>query len=294
MQRQTQVLQDLKDLLDEYTTECSRYKQRETELLREISDLKGYADLSVVKSLTAENAELKNELTFLRRKLQNDDAQSRASVSSKVQPKVVPKQQEHPSAQVLQQQEQQKQEQQKQQQQSMQLKQQEQQKQQQQSMQLKQQEERQALPQLKQEQSLHSGASETSRATKGTQRTLTAGAPPVTEVKMPEQPSTKDHEERSEGSEEDYPELLPLSLNSGDYFWDPVNGNLYSVLSEDDAGELVGKLKVVKIRGAPYYIDTVDNTVYEQLKGGEIGNKCGSLVNNKAVFDRKQPAAKAQ
>ena len=116
--------------------------------------------------------------------------------------------------------------------------------------------------------SLHSRASATSRASKGT------GVMTAQEV-----PSN---------SLEDDVEVLQITLNSGSYYWNQENGDLYPL--NDTSGDSIGKLKVVKIRGVPYYVDTTDNNIYEFLKNSEIGSKCGNIVNNKAAFDRKYVA----
>jgi len=86
-------------------------------------------------------------------------------------------------------------------------------------------------------------------------------------------------------TDDDMPELVYVShLSSGKYFWDPSSGNLHSVVSEDEAGDVVGAVKSVKIKENYYYIDQSDNMVYEQVIGtGDIGALAGHLVGRKFV-----------
>jgi multidrug efflux pump subunit AcrA (membrane-fusion protein) len=250
-----------------------RFIEREAALIQEISDLKSYADVSVVKSLTTENAELKSELAILRKKLsQADETTSRASFKTmKVQAQHPMERQqrlEEQQQQEMLQQEQQHQEQQRQEQQRQEQQRQEQQRQEQQ----RQEQQRQEQQEQRQPRQRSDVESTYSRASRATARTAVTAVP-----------------EPSEYDGGEFPEFVHQSLNSGDYYWDPSTCDLYSIDANGVPLDQVGKLKVVKIRGAPYYIDTVDNTVYEQRGNSDVGPKCGSLVNGKAIFDRKPP-----
>jgi hypothetical protein len=73
-------------------------------------------------------------------------------------------------------------------------------------------------------------------------------------------------------------------LESGQYFWEPSSGNLYSKVTDSEAGGIAGKIKTVKVRGKYYYQDTIDNQVYEYVEEtGDIGTKCGRIVSGKFI-----------
>jgi hypothetical protein len=74
------------------------------------------------------------------------------------------------------------------------------------------------------------------------------------------------------------------NLISGQYFWEPESGNLYERLSDEEAGNVIGKIKTIKVRDRYYYQDTIDNHVYQYVEDtGDIGEKCGRIVNGKFV-----------
>ena len=84
--------------------------------------------------------------------------------------------------------------------------------------------------------------------------------------------------------EDDEPELIPVVLNSGTYFWDPDTHDLYEYISDEEAGEIVGLIKSVKIKNQIYYLDTTDNNFYEITEDNNIGKRVGQIVDRKAVF----------
>jgi hypothetical protein len=102
-------------------------------------------------------------------------------------------------------------------------------------------------------------------------------------VQAVEEPTQVEAEQQAE---ED-PELdlfLVEHLESGQYFWEPESGNLYAKVSDEEAGDVVGKIKTVKVRDNYYYQDTIDNHVYEYIvETGDIGATCGRIVNGKFV-----------
>lgn len=99
-------------------------------------------------------------------------------------------------------------------------------------------------------------------------------SPSAPSVPAPSAPSTPSDDEGS---------LLPVVLESGQYFWEPETGNLYKT-EQPTAEGLVGKIKTIKVRGTYYYQDTTDNNVYEYVKEtGDVGVRCGKIVNGKFV-----------
>lgn len=107
--------------------------------------------------------------------------------------------------------------------------------------------------------------------------------PTQTQAQEPE----LDEQSNQEPEPEPEPELdlfLVDNLESGQYFWEPDTGNLYEKVSDEEAGDVVGKIKTIKVRDVYYYQDTIDNHVYQYIKDtGDIGAKCGRIVNGKFV-----------
>ena len=84
-------------------------------------------------------------------------------------------------------------------------------------------------------------------------------------------------------------ELVYIQLHSGNYFMDPETFDLYTAVSENEAAEEpCGVLKQVKAGTKHFFIDSTDNTMYHCLEGDVVGDKCGNLVNGKAVMDKKK------
>jgi hypothetical protein len=111
---------------------------------------------------------------------------------------------------------------------------------------------------------------------------------PVSPV-VPEQSHTENQPEQAAPEEEDQ-ELIPVVLQSGSYFWDPESNDLYEFISSEEAGEIVGLIKSVKIKNQIYLLDTSDNNFYDCLKmseNGGIGAHMGQVVDKKAIFVRK-------
>jgi hypothetical protein len=100
-----------------------------------------------------------------------------------------------------------------------------------------------------------------------------------------EEPETEEPEAADEAEADDGWELVYVEhLESGQYFWDVETGNLHDVVSPEEAGEVVGHIKTIKIRDQHYYVDTKDNNVYAYVvETGDIGDLCGSIVNRKFV-----------
>ena len=70
---------------------------------------------------------------------------------------------------------------------------------------------------------------------------------------------------------------------------DPKTYDLYPAIGEEEAAaEPSGKLKQVKSGKVLYFVDTNDSTMYHCLEDGMPGDKCGSIVNGKAVMDKKK------
>ena len=108
---------------------------------------------------------------------------------------------------------------------------------------------------------------------------------------QPESQSEPQPESEPPVPENDDAELIPVVLQSGTYFWDPDSNDLYEFLSDEEAGEVVGFIKSVKIKNQIYYLDTTDNNFYEMLDegsgaAGAIGQHLGQIVDKKAVFLR--------
>jgi hypothetical protein len=107
---------------------------------------------------------------------------------------------------------------------------------------------------------------------------------PVQE-KLPVKEEAQEVQETEQVPEEDdEPELIPVVLNSGTYFWDPDTHDLYEYISDEEAGEIVGLIKSVKIKNQIYYLDTTDNNFYEITEDNNIGKRVGQIVDRKAVF----------
>lgn len=103
------------------------------------------------------------------------------------------------------------------------------------------------------------------------------------EAEAPAEP-TPEPEAEAEAEAEAEEDLWLLELDSGKYFWETETGNLLAHISDAEAGEVVGKLKVVKIKGKHYYVDTIDDSVYDYMVDtGEVGARCGTIVNKKFV-----------
>lgn len=106
---------------------------------------------------------------------------------------------------------------------------------------------------------------------------------PVVEQEVQMAPEPEVVEPEPEPEQEEAELYLLDHLQSGQYFWEPESGELYEKLSDEDVGEVVGKIKTIQIRDKCYYQDTIDNSVYTYLDGGDIGERCGSIVNRKFV-----------
>ncbi len=105
------------------------------------------------------------------------------------------------------------------------------------------------------------------------------------ESKPERQPEPQPESEQiQEEQQEEEPELIPVVLQSGTYFWDPDSNDLYEYVSEEEAGELVGLIKSVRIKNNIYYLDTTDNSFYEVTEDKNIGKYLGQIVDRKAVF----------
>jgi hypothetical protein len=91
--------------------------------------------------------------------------------------------------------------------------------------------------------------------------------------------------ERGPDSEDEGPQLIPLVLQSGVYFWDPDTNELYEFISDDEAGQVVSMLKSIKIKNEVYYLDPQDSSFYEVLEGGDVGERRGQIVDRKAIFN---------
>lgn len=81
------------------------------------------------------------------------------------------------------------------------------------------------------------------------------------------------------------PELIPIVLLSGTYFWHQETGDLYDFISEDEAGDVCGLIKSVKIKKQIYYLDTSDNKFYKHDDDDNIGLHMGQIINGKAIFN---------
>jgi hypothetical protein len=99
----------------------------------------------------------------------------------------------------------------------------------------------------------------------------------------PEPERDTEHEHEPE-SEDEGPQLVPLVLQSGVYFWDPDTNELYEFISDDEAGQVVSMLKSIKIKNEVYYLDPQDSSFYEVLEGGDVGERRGQIVDRKAIF----------
>jgi hypothetical protein len=120
------------------------------------------------------------------------------------------------------------------------------------------------------------------------QAPVTSSDPPVpVEPVLAAEPSPVEKSEpipEEVKEEDDEPELIPVVLNSGTYFWDPDTHDLYEYISDEEAGEIVGLIKSVKIKNQIYYLDTTDNNFYEITEDNNIGKRVGQIVDRKAVF----------
>ena len=85
-------------------------------------------------------------------------------------------------------------------------------------------------------------------------------------------------------AENEGPELIPVILLSGTYFWNQDTGDLYDFISDEEAGEIVGFIKSVKIKKQLYYLDTCDNNFYKHEDDDMIGKHIGQIIDNKAIF----------
>jgi len=81
------------------------------------------------------------------------------------------------------------------------------------------------------------------------------------------------------------PDLVPVVLRLGSYYWDPETNELYDYVSDELIGQSVGFIKTVKIRNCSYYLDTRDDTFYESSPDN-IGAYAGQIVNRKAIFTK--------
>ena len=105
------------------------------------------------------------------------------------------------------------------------------------------------------------------------------------EAKEIEEPAFKPEAvEEQTDNDESGPQLIPVVLESGVYFWDPDTNELYEFISDDEAGEVVSTLKSIKIKNEVYYLDPTDSHFYEVLNGGDVGACVGEIVNRKAHF----------
>ncbi len=82
------------------------------------------------------------------------------------------------------------------------------------------------------------------------------------------------------------PELVPVVLRSGSYYWDPETNELYDYVSDELIGQSAGHIKAVKIRNLTYYLDPHDDSFYE-VSPDTIGDYAGQIVNRKAIFTQK-------
>ena len=82
------------------------------------------------------------------------------------------------------------------------------------------------------------------------------------------------------------PELIPVVLRSGTYYWDPETNELYDYVSDELIGQSAGFIKAVKIRNLTYYLDPHDHSFYE-VSPDTIGDYAGQIVNRKAIFTQK-------
>jgi hypothetical protein len=99
-----------------------------------------------------------------------------------------------------------------------------------------------------------------------------------------EQEHQEEQDQEQEHQEEQESELWILDLKSGKYFWNTTNGDLHQFISQEAAGDVVGLLKTVIIKTKYYYVDMIDNSVYEYLiDNGNVGERCGTIVNKKFV-----------
>ncbi len=114
--------------------------------------------------------------------------------------------------------------------------------------------------------------------------------PPVPPVKEdPPVPPVKEEDEESTFSPDivtPEPELVPVVLRSGSYYWDPETNELYDYVSDELIGQSAGHIKAVKIRNLTYYLDPHDDSFYE-VSPDTIGDYAGQIVNRKAIFTQK-------
>ena len=274
-----QVLSGLAQLYQQFNDERQQWADREAELQAELQDLREQFDVSIVKSLTAQNSDLRTELSMLKRKLgmAGDDVQStrtsrtaqttRTSRTAKAAtPVPVPVNEPvapEPESEV-------------------------------QSTKVSVSVKPKAKPAPVAEPEPAPVAEPEPVPSPEPEPVAEPEPEPVAEPEPEPAPSPEPEpaaEPEPEVEEEPESDLIPIDLESGSYYWDTQTGNLHQVLSETEAGEVMGRLKVVKIGGKHYYVDTVDNTIYQyDMDTGDVGARCGQLVNRKAVFDKKRSA----
>jgi len=260
-EQETQIIHDLQDNILEGMMLFKQYQEHKMLALEEkVDELQQFSDVSVVKSLTVENAELRSELNVLKRRYQLLETQSQSQRRQQMTepaaplpvslPLPVPK-----SKPVIKP------------------------------------KKRQAEPEPEPEEEVEVVQPEVEVEVEVDQ------PEPEVEVEVdqsePEvqsepEPQPEVEVEQPEPEEEPEEGLLLVHLLSGHYFLDTVTCELYDFVDETTPGEILGKLKTANIRKKTHYIDTNDNNIYLRSEDGDVGEHVGSRVNGKAVFKKQK------
>ena len=101
----------------------------------------------------------------------------------------------------------------------------------------------------------------------------------------------EEEEVAADEEEEDEVELVFIELGDNQYYLDSVNNTLYEVVGDPDdgdVGEQLGELKTVMLRNKEYIWNDHSNKVYHTNEEGEILAEAGYIKNGKAVLKKQK------
>lgn len=279
-EQEAQIIHEMQDAILDGMMKFKEYQDSKVQGLREqIDELQQFSDVSVVKSLTVENANLRSELNVLKRRYQMLETQSQRQRQQaapapvpvpepeetvpepapvvKAKPTIKPKKRNpNPNPEPEPETE-------------------------------PEVEEQAPVPEPKVEEPEPAPEPEVAEPEEQ--------AVPEPEVEepapepRPQEPEPEEEEPEAEAEEEEEEEgLLLVNLLSGHYFLDTTTCELYDFIDDVTPGEIVGKLKTATIRKKTHYIDTKDDNIYLRCDDGDVGEHVGSRVNGKAVFKNKK------
>jgi hypothetical protein len=269
-EKETEIIRAANNaMLESYMSLKDHYSDIIRKLNEQISELQQFAAVSAVKKLTVENADLRSEITVLKRRYQNLESQSQRQPNQKVPPsapvqtapvQTAPSQATPPSS-------------------------------------VEKNETEKVKPQIKPKKK--DDAQDTSHAPPQpvTLSSMENKTPEVTTVNQTSKiPSPVQNEYESAHNESTHKQmeqynLFPIQIASGNYYLDPDNGDLFEVLVDPDniahgIGDKIRSLKMATIRGKVYYVDTADDKIYNREIDGNIGEHVGRKTNGKAILKK--------